>query len=56
MENRNQMEEVQVSKAKTTRSVIGSTNQNILNFLRNAPLTKRMQFVSWWMWQVRTVM
>ncbi len=34
MENRNQMEEVQVSKAKTTRSAIGSTNQNILNFLR----------------------
>ena len=34
MENKNQMEEVQVSNAKTTRSAIGSTNQNILNFLR----------------------
>lgn len=34
MENKNQMEGTQVSKVRTTRSAIGSTNQNILNFLR----------------------
>lgn len=34
MENKNQMEGTQVSKVRTPRSAIGSTNQNILNFLR----------------------
>lgn len=34
MESKNQMEETHVSKVKTPRSAIGSTNQNILNFLR----------------------
>lgn len=34
MENKINVEENQSSKVKTPRSVIGSTNQNILNFLR----------------------